>query len=75
MTNTQFSTIIRLFAEQNQYIDRQFIILQNEIDKKFKEESKKRTTEHLAVMKAMEVPFLEHEVRLTHLEKSLLQPS
>lgn len=62
MTNTQFSTIIRLFAEQNQYIDR-----------RFEEESKRHTAEHLAIMKAIEVPFLEHEARIRRLEKSLLQ--
>lgn len=72
MTNTQFSTIIRLFAEQNKYIDKRFEEVDQRFDRRFNQESEKRTAEHLAIMKAIETPFLEHEARITRLEKQLI---
>ncbi|HWT40277.1 MAG TPA: hypothetical protein VN081_03325 [Dongiaceae bacterium] len=86
MTTTEFSTIIRLFAEQNKYIDKRFDeqnkLLDKrfthidkrleQINKRFEQEEKKRISEHFAVMHALEKPFLDHDARITKLEKAIV---
>lgn len=73
MSDTQFSTLLRLITELSDKLDNKIDGLRNELKADFRNELRKHRKqcheEHMEILKAMEMPYTEHEKRITHLEQ------
>jgi hypothetical protein len=79
MSDTQFSTLLKAITGLGGELRREFKAnigaLRKEMYSEFRKHDKKCDERHDTILKTIEYPYLEHDHRITKLEKSVYAPN